>query len=232
MSANADLSRRAVRSFVRREGRMTSAQKRALAELAQQFCLELPSQYQQLDEVFGRYAPRVLEIGCGTGEVITALAASNPANDYIGVEVYRPGVGQTLNRIATQALPNVRLVCADAMVVLRNAFAPASFDEVYVFFPDPWPKKRHLKRRLIQAEFAQLIRAVMKSHARLFVATDCVDYAAHIYTLLQEANFVNLAGWSNRFPRPAWRPVSRYEQRARRAAREIYEYGFSKRYLD
>ena len=209
---------------------MTNAQKRALAELADQFCLQPPPAPYQLDEVFGRHAPRVLEIGCGAGDVITTLAATNPANDYLGIEVYRPGVGQILNRLSADDLRNVRIVCADAMVVLGTTLAAASFDQVCVFFPDPWPKKRHYKRRLVQPEFARLAHRVMKSHARLFVATDNEDYAGHIQSLLAATNFDNLAGTAGRFPRPAWRPVTRYEARARNAQREIYEFAFIKRY--
>ena len=181
--------------------------------------------------MYRRHAPRVLEVGCGNGEVIVSLAAANTGYDYLGIEVYKSGLGQALNEFDRRELNNARMLCADAAEVL-TLVPSGSFERICLFFPDPWPKKRHHKRRLIQPAFAAELLRVLPSHGRLFVATDWQDYAvAMLSVLCADAGFFNLAGDGRRSPRPAWRPITRYEQRAHRQGREVYDFAFGKSYL-
>ncbi len=213
--------RRPIRSFVRREGRITPAQQRALVELWPQFGLDFTAQGLDPASIFGRHAPCHLEIGCGRGDTLVALASQHPENDYLGIEVHRPGIGHLLNQLQACKLHNVRILCADAVTVLAHLPA-ASLDGIHVYFPDPWPKKRHHKRRLLQAGFLQTLASRLAGQGRLFLATDWQDYADNILECLQgQRDLVNLAGAGRFAPRPRWRPLSRYEQRALRLGHEI-----------
>jgi len=220
--------RRPVRSFVRREGRITEAQRRAFETLSS--CYQVPGGEGVLDlaALFEREAERYLEIGCGAGETLVALAARHPENDYLGVEVYRPGLGRLLRDIAAAALVNVRVFVDDAAEVLAERVPDQALSGAYLFFPDPWPKSRHHKRRLIQPPFATLLREKLRPHGRVFVATDWEDYALHILSVMSgEAGFVNLAGTAAFAPRPCWRPLTRYEQRARRRGHLVRDMVFA-----
>lgn len=222
-------SLRTIRSFVRREGRITPAQRSAIARLSTQYCLSSISALRDLDRCYQRYAPRTLEIGCGSGEVILSLATANPASDYLGIEVYQPGLGQVLNGLERGALHNVRMLHEDAVEALAHV-PDGSFAAVCIFFPDPWPKKRHHKRRLIQPAFVADLQRVLKSHGRFFIATDWQDYADHISSVVNtKAGFFNLAGSNRRSPRPRWRTQTRYEQRAVKEKREVFDFAFGKR---
>ncbi len=222
--------RRGIRSFVRREGRITAAQRTALRELMQIYGLADHDRQWDLDSLFGRYAPRVLEIGCGVGEAVIALAASHPENDYLAVEVHRPCVGHLLQRAHAAALRNLRVICQDATRVLGGLIPDTSLECVYLFFPDPWPKRRHRKRRLIQADFVSLIARKLKPHGRLFFATDWDDYAQHISkTMAQQGQFVNLAGAAVTAPPPHWRPLTRYERRGLQLGHQIHDFVFALR---
>ncbi len=219
---------RPLRSFVRREGRITEAQRRALATLSARY--EAPSGTEILDlpALFGREAERYLEIGCGAGETLAALAARHPENDYLGVEVYRPGLGRLLRGLAGAGLANVRVLAEDAAEVFSRRIPDRCLSGVYLFFPDPWPKARHRKRRLIQARFAGCLHRTLLPHARVFLATDCEDYAEHILSVMSvEHGFVNLAGPARFAPRPAWRPMTRYEERARRCGHTVRDMVFA-----
>ena len=178
---------RAIRSYVLRQGRRTDAQRRASAELLPRFGIPYSREPLDLDRVFGRAAPKILEIGFGMGETTARIAASHPGNDYLGVEVHAPGVGSLLQRIAAPGLSNVRIIQHDAVEVLESMIAPACLDGVHVFFPDPWPKKRHHKRRLIQPPFVALLASRMKQGAYVHVATDWEDYAQQIMEVLSIA---------------------------------------------
>jgi tRNA (guanine-N7-)-methyltransferase len=216
---------RAIRSFVRRAGRITPAQQRALAELWPRYGVELPIGPLDLDRLFGRHAPRTLEIGFGDGETLVALAAQHPERDYLGVEVHAPGVGHCLLRAAQAGLGNLRLIRDDAVLVLERAIAPGELDEVLIYFPDPWPKKRHHKRRLVQPAFAALLASRLARGGRLHLATDWAPYAEWMRAVLDStAGLHNAAGADGYAPRPPERPLTKFERRGARlghAARDL-----------
>ncbi len=215
---------RQVRSFVRREGRMTPAQRRALETLWPRYGIPFQARPLDLDAVFGRRAPRLMEIGCGMGESLLAMAADHPGNDYLAVEVYRPGVGTLLRRLADAGLENVRILNEDAVAVLAHMIAPAALDGVYLFFPDPWPKKRHHKRRIVQPAFLRLVHSRLRPGGSLHMVTDWEDYAGHMLAAVAQAGgWRNVAGEGCFSPRPAWRPLTKYEQRARRLGHAVFE---------
>jgi tRNA (guanine-N7-)-methyltransferase len=164
--------RRGIRSYVLRAGRITAAQKRALDELMPRYGLPFPGAPLDLDAAFGRRAPRVLEIGFGNGDTLVELAAASPERDFIGAEVHPPGVGHFLLAAEAAGLANVRVVMHDAVELISQGVAPASLDEVLLFFPDPWPKKRHHKRRIVQPEFVALVADRLKPGGRFRLATD------------------------------------------------------------
>jgi tRNA (guanine-N7-)-methyltransferase len=169
--------RRPIRSFVLRQGRISSAQRRAHADLFPAYGVAFSPKPVDLDRMFGRSAPKILEIGFGMGETTADIAREHPENDYLGIEVHTPGVGGLLKRIAELNLKNVRIIQHDAVEVLRHMIPPERLDGVHLFFPDPWPKKRHHKRRLVQAPFLALLSSRMKPGAYVHAATDWEDYA-------------------------------------------------------
>ncbi len=222
-------TQRQVRSFVIREGRMTPAQDRALAELSPRFGVETADIPIDLSALFGNDAPCNLEIGCGNGDCIVALAHANPGNNYLGVEVHRPGVGSLMLRAATLGLRNLRILNRDAVEALALQVPMASIDHIYVFFPDPWPKKRHHKRRLLQPAFIALLRDRLRANGRLFIATDWQGYADHISaTMAGVGGLVNLAAPAVYAPRPAWRPLTRYERRGSRLGHDVRDFVFGR----
>ena len=226
-----ELRNRPIRSFVMRAGRMTVAQTRALEELWPRYGVEFALQPLPLDEVFGRAAPRTLEIGCGNGEHLAALATAHPERDYFGVEVHKPGVGHLLLLAATNKLANLRVSMHDAVEVLRTQIAPASLDEVLVLFPDPWHKKRHHKRRLIQPPFVELVASRMRGGGVLRLATDWEEYARQMLEVLGAAAtlFKNLSPTGDWMPRPEERAPTRFEQRGARLGHGVWDLGFERR---
>jgi len=216
---------RAIRSYVLRQGRLTDAQRRASAELLPRFGIPYSREPLDLDRVFGRAAPKILEIGFGMGETTARIAAGHPGNDYLGIEVHAPGVGSLLQRIATPGLSNVRIIQHDAVEVLESMIAPACLDGVHVFFPDPWPKKRHHKRRLIQPPFVALLASRMKQGAYVHVATDWEDYAQQIMEVLSiEPLLANTAdGYA---PRPGQRPLTKFEDRGLKLGHGVWDLVF------
>ncbi len=218
---------RGVRSFVLRAGRTTSGQSRALAELGPRFVVPFARDV-DWDAVFERHAPRVLEIGFGMGEATAQIAAASPERDYIGVEVHPPGVGALLLRIERAALRNLRLVQHDAVEVLRDMVAPQSLAAVHVFFPDPWHKKRHHKRRLIQPALVALIASRLQPGGVLHCATDWDDYAQQMLAVLGDcALLANTAdGYA---PRPDSRPLSKFEARGLRLGHGVRDLVFVRR---
>lgn len=164
--------------------------------------------------IFGRAAPCTLEIGFGNGDTLAELARLHPEQDFIGIEVHRPGVGRLLNALSTAECANVRVVCADAVEILNHCVADASLDAVLLYFPDPWPKKRHHKRRIVQSEFVTLVARKLKSGGQFRLATDWPEYAAHMLAVLSACpDFINQAGAGAHAPRPAERPFTRFERR-------------------
>ena len=218
-----------IRSFVVRAGRIGPGQARALAELAPRFVLPfVASGPVDFASVFGRAAPLVVEIGFGMGSTTAAIAAAAPERNFLGIEVHPPGVGALLQRIAAEGLDNVRIVQHDAVEVLESMIAPASLAAVHVFFPDPWHKKRHHKRRLIQPAFVALLASRLAPGATLHCATDWQPYAEQILAVLgAEPSLVNKAG--NGFaPRPASRPLTKFEQRGLDRGHGVWDLIFSK----
>jgi len=223
-----DRPHRAIRSYVLRQGRTTAAQARALALLAPRHCIPFAPEPLDLDRAFGRAAPKVLEIGFGMGETTAAIAAAHPEIDYLGVEVHAPGVGSLLNRIEALGLTNVRIIQHDAVAVLEHMIAPASLGGVHLFFPDPWPKKRHHKRRLVQPPFAALLASRLKPGGALHAATDWEDYAQQILAVLaaEPALENTAAGFA---ARPAARPQTKFERRGVGLGHRVWDAVFRKR---
>jgi tRNA (guanine-N7-)-methyltransferase len=216
--------RRTVRSFVRRAGRLTPSQARALEELWPHFGIDPPPGPLDLDHVFGRRAPRTLEIGFGNGDNLAALAGRHPERDYLGVEVHDPGVGHLLTRIEREGLRNVRVARHDAVEVVSAWLPPASIDETLIFFPDPWHKKRHHKRRLVQAEFLERLARVMQDGGRLHLATDWAPYAAQMLETCDESpHFDNTLAGGGYAPRPETRPETKFERRGLGLGHEVFD---------
>jgi tRNA (guanine-N7-)-methyltransferase len=221
---------RPIRSFVMRAGRMTSGQARALEELWPRYGVEYSPDALSLDALFGRRAPRTLEIGFGNGEHLAALAAAHPQRDYFGIEVHRPGMGHLLMLAQTHHLENLRVSAHDAVEVLREQIAPASLDEVLVLFPDPWHKKRHHKRRLIQPPFVELIASRLAPGGVLRLATDWEEYALQMLEVMRNsAQFTNLSPTDDWMPRPDDRAPTRFEKRGARLGHGVCDLAFRKR---
>ena len=221
---------RRIRSFVLRAGRTTPAQERALGELWPAYGIDLTEAPLDLAQVFGRTAPRCLEIGFGAGEVIGALAQNNPHIDYLGVEVHRSGVGRLLLRAQQCSFKNLRVICSDAVDVLHDHIADAAFDEILVFFPDPWHKKRHHKRRLIEPSFVSLAAAKLRSGGTLRLATDWQTYAEQMLAVCN-ANpaLESLSPDRTYVPRPEFRPPTRFERRGERLGHGVWDLAYAKR---
>ena len=219
---------RAIRSYVLRAGRMGSGQQRALVELGPRYVV--PYQDTPLDRqaLFGRDAPLVLEIGFGMGQATAQIAAAQPERDFIGIEVHAPGVGALLQRIAQGALANLRLVQHDAVAVLEHMIAPASLAAVHVFFPDPWHKTKHHKRRLIQPAFTALLASRVAPGGRLHCATDWQPYAEQMLAVLSaEPLLANTCdGYA---PRPDYRPLTKFEQRGLTLGHGVWDLVFTRR---
>jgi tRNA (guanine-N7-)-methyltransferase len=209
--------RRPIRSFVRRAGRQTAAQERALRELLPAVAVPTGTGWLDLDAMFGRQAPRILEIGFGNGDALVAAAATYPDRDYLGAEVHAPGVGHCLLALEKAGLGNVRIAMQDAVELLTARLPPGSLHGVHLYFPDPWHKKRHHKRRLVQPPFAALLAGRLDDGGYFHVATDWPDYALQIKAVFAA---------ESRFrpqPAPAERPVTRFERRGQRLGHPIWE---------
>ncbi len=206
--------RRTIRSFVLREGRITPAQQRAFENHWRRFGIDYAGKPVDLDALFGRVAPRVLEIGFGNGEALAWAGQDDPARDYLGIEVHRPGIGRLMNALAAKDARNVRIWNHDAVEVLRHEIPVNALDEVRVWFPDPWPKKRHHKRRLIQPDLVALLATRVKPGGLLHLATDWPEYALHMREVLASEPCWRLReGDSGESRRPAWRIETRFERR-------------------
>lgn len=220
---------RPIKSFVMRAGRMTEGQQRGLEQGLPVFGLELADGLRDFDQVFGRSAPRTFEIGFGMGHSTLLMAAAAPEQDFIGVEVHRPGVGALLNGALAQNLRNIRVYTCDAIDVLRDCVADASLDRVLLYFPDPWHKARHSKRRIVKAEFAELVRQKLKVGGVLHMATDWEPYAQYMLEVMQVApGYRNLAADGRCVERPSERPVTKFERRGERLGHGVWDLKFAR----
>ena len=224
----AEASHRPIRSFVRRSARMTRAQRAAIERNWSTFGLAAGGRL-DLDGVFARRAPRVMEIGFGNGETIVSMARSHPERDYLGVDVYEPGIGRLLAAIAEVGLGNVRVIRGDAVDVLHTCIAPDSLDTVLLFFPDPWPKTRHHKRRLVQPEFVRLAATRLVPGGIFHLATDWQNYAEHMLVVLEaDDSLVNMANRGHFFTAPTDRPVTKFERRGTRLGHAVWDLRFAR----
>jgi tRNA (guanine-N7-)-methyltransferase len=223
-----DPTERRIRSFVTRAGRLSTAQAKAIDTLGPQFCIPYVKAPFDFAAAFGRTAPLILEIGFGMGDTTARIAAGMPEKDFVGVEVHTPGVGSLLKLIGEQGLTNLRLLQHDAVEVITNMIAPGSLAGVHVFFPDPWHKARHNKRRLIQAPFVSLLASRIAPSGYLHCATDWQDYAEQMLEVLgAEPTLQNTAeGYASR---PDYRPVTKFENRGLRLGHGVWDLVFRKK---
>ena len=228
MTDTTDLSKRHIRSFVLRQGRVSPAQQRAVDTLLPRFGIPYTAQPLDLNQAFGREAPKILEIGFGMGDSTATIAQATPENDYLTLEVHTPGVGNLLKLIDTQQIPNIRIIQHDAVEVLRDMLGDATLDGVHIFFPDPWHKARHNKRRLIQAPFVAQLVQKLKPDGYIHVATDWQDYAEQVLRVLgAEPLLENTA--TDYAPRPIYRPLTKFEQRGLRLGHGVWDLVFRRK---
>ena len=228
MTNTTDLSKRHIRSYVLRQGRVSPAQQRAVDTLLPRFGIPYSAQPLNLDLAFGRAAPRILEIGFGMGDSTATIALAHPENDYLALEVHTPGVGNLLKLIEAQKISNIRIIQHDAVEVLRDMIADATLDGAHIFFPDPWHKTRHNKRRLIQAPFiAQLVQK-LKPGGYIHVATDWQNYAEQVMAVLGAEPLLENAA-EDYAPRPEYRPLTKFEQRGIKLGHGVWDMVFSRR---
>lgn len=221
---------RKVRSFVLRQGRFTDAQQRAFDALWPRFGLNYTGSTCDLDAAFGRHAKRIVEIGFGNGTALRFSAQRDPTRDHIGIEVHAPGVGRLLNALEEDDAHNVRVYHHDAVEVLENEIADASLDEIRIYFPDPWHKKRHNKRRLVNPEFAALLVRKLASGGQLHLATDWAPYAEQMWDVLDAIDaLVNTAGPRGAVARPDWRPQTHFETRGQKLGHGVWDLLYKKR---
>ncbi|MDX1391190.1 MAG: tRNA (guanosine(46)-N7)-methyltransferase TrmB [Rheinheimera sp.] len=220
---------RKIRSFVLREGRLTKGQQHALDTHWSDYGLSYQTTPLQLAEVFGRQSAVVLEIGFGMGKSLVAMAKAAPDMDFIGIEVHRPGVGACLSEAVAEQVKNLKVFEHDAVEVLEHSIADNSLDTVQLFFPDPWHKKRHHKRRIVQSEFVQLLRRKLKPGGVFHMATDWQNYAEHMLDVMSKAEgFSNLSADNTYVERPEHRPLTKFEQRGQRLGHGVWDLMFKK----
>lgn len=228
-TSTANRAARPIRSFVVRAGRMTQAQQRAWRELWPTWGIEPGDSAIDLAATYGREAPVTLEIGFGNGESLVALAASHPERNFLGLEVHPPGVGHALLSCEAARLANVRVLCQDAVEVLQRRLPDASLDEVLLYFPDPWPKKRHHKRRIVQPAFVELVARRLRPGGVLRMATDWQPYAEHMLATVGGCALLrNESPTGDYVARPASRPVTRFERRGQRLGHDVWDLAFRK----
>ncbi len=216
--------RRQIRSYVLRAGRMTPGQQRGFDENWERWGLQHADGQLDFDAIFGRAGPRVLEIGFGMGQSLVTMAAASPATNFTGIEVHRPGVGKLLHSMAEQSVDNIRCYCHDAVEILRDCIPPSSLDTVQIFFPDPWHKKKHNKRRLIQAPLVAQLVSRVKEGGILHLATDWENYAEQMMAVLSaESGLRNESGEGEFAPRPEHRPLTKFERRGERLGHGVWD---------
>ncbi|MBD3669650.1 MAG: tRNA (guanosine(46)-N7)-methyltransferase TrmB [Gammaproteobacteria bacterium] len=215
---------RRIRSFVRREGRMTPSQQRAMTELWPRYGIEADGQPIDTEQAFGRQAPLVVDIGFGNGESLLHMARIYPDWNFLGIEVHRPGVGGLMLQLEEQGIDNVRVMDEDAVEILAQQLVDASVHKVLLFFPDPWHKKRHHKRRIVQPGFAQLVHRKLMRNGEFHMATDWQNYAEHMLEVMEAADgYENIAGAGQFSERPNYRPVTKFERRGQRLGHGVWD---------
>ncbi|WP_416307226.1 tRNA (guanosine(46)-N7)-methyltransferase TrmB [Neptunicella sp. SCSIO 80796] len=220
---------RKIRSFVKREGRLTKGQAKAIEECWPEMGLEHQNGLLDFTQLFGRQAPVVLEIGFGMGKSLVAMAAAEPDKDFIGIEVHRPGVGACLAEAQAANISNLRLYEHDAVEVLADCIADASLARVQLFFPDPWHKKRHHKRRIVNPEFVQALRHKLAEGGIFHMATDWQNYAEHMLEVMSQApGYRNQSDNNDYVPRPEHRPLTKFEQRGQRLGHGVWDLIFER----
>lgn len=221
--------KRTIRSFVKRTGRMTESQQRAMDEHWQQLGLTHEQGQLDLAQVFGREAPLVVEVGFGNGDSLVEMAQREPEKDFIGIEVHEPGVGRLINNVVSLGLTNLRAYCHDAVEVFSDCIADESIDRMQLFFPDPWHKKRHHKRRIVQPEFVEMVRRKLKKGGVWHMATDWEHYAEQMMEVMSEApGYKNVAADGQYVPRPDTRPLTKFEQRGERLGHGVWDLMFER----
>jgi tRNA (guanine-N7-)-methyltransferase len=209
---------------------MTDGQRNAFENSWSTYGLKLADGAIDTDTVFGRSGPKVLEIGFGMGDSLLQMAAAEPATDFIGIEVHPPGVGTIMNIAQSEGISNLRVYLADANDVLEECFPPQSIDRLQLYFPDPWHKKKHNKRRIVQPQFVQLVREKLRPGGVLHMATDWQHYAEQMLETLDEAEgFENIAGIGQYSPRPDYRPMTKFEKRGERLGHGVWDLIYKKR---
>lgn len=217
-----------IRSYIRRQGRVTQGQQQALENYWNKYCLDPGVKYDFV-QVFGRHAPLVFEIGFGNGESLAQMAADNPELDFIGIEVHRPGVGHLLLKLAQLNLTNVRIYCHDAIDILEQHIADNSLTGIHLFFPDPWPKKKHHKRRIVRASFVKLVLKKLKTGGYFHAATDWQNYAeSMLKELYAEKGLINASKTNDYCERPSYRPLTKFERRGMRLGHDVRDLIFFK----
>ncbi|MCX4026572.1 tRNA (guanosine(46)-N7)-methyltransferase TrmB [Endozoicomonas sp. SM1973] len=220
---------RQVKSYVLRAGRMTVGQQRGWDDVWPELGLTIDGGVQTMDELFGREAPLVLEIGFGMGHSLLKMAEQEPEKNFIGIEVHRPGVGSLLNEAQKAGLTNLRVYCDDAVEVLKHCIPDESIDRLQLYFPDPWHKKRHHKRRIVQPAFVQALRAKLKVNGLFHMATDWENYAEHMLEVMQEAEgFENTSTQNDYVARPNYRPITKFEKRGARLGHGVWDLVFKR----
>lgn len=228
MTETTALRSRHIRSYVLRQGRVSHAQQRAVETLLPHFGIHYAAQSLDLAKVFGRNAPKILEIGFGMGESTATIALAHPENDYLALEVHTPGVGNLLKLIDAQQISNIRIIQHDAVEVLRDMLVDATLDGVHIFFPDPWHKARHNKRRLIQSPFVAQLVQKLKPGGYIHVATDWQDYAEQVLRVLSAEPLLDNTA-ADYAPRPAYRPLTKFEQRGIRLGHGVWDIVFRRK---
>lgn len=229
MDIRPEYRKKSIRSYVVRAGRMTEAQRRAFDTHWPNYGLRLADGLIDPNEVFSRAGEKVIEIGFGMGDSLVQMASSAPETDFIGIEVHPPGVGTLLNNAGAEQLTNLKVYLADANDVLEECFGADSIDRLQLYFPDPWHKKKHNKRRIVQASFVQQIRRRLRFHGIIHMATDWQPYAEQMMETLTDAEgFENCAGPGNYSARPDWRPMTKFEKRGERLGHGVWDLLFRK----
>ncbi len=228
MTETSDLRNRHIRSFVLRQGHLSPAQQRAVDTLMPLYGIPYRNEGLDLDHAFGRSAPKILEIGFGMGDSTAAIAQAHPENDYLCLEVHTPGVGNLLKLIESQQIANIRIVQHDAVEVLRDMIADESLDGVHIFFPDPWHKARHNKRRLIQSPFIAKLVQKIKPRGYIHAATDWQDYAEQMLRVFGEEPLLENTA-TDYAPRPEYRPLTKFEKRGINLGHGVWDLVFRRK---